>query len=184
MPHDMSDPVSRYEGYVKEHNFVFVVYYRGHWCPFCMSYLRTLQSILPHITAAGGKAIAVTAEPEQRLADTINATGYSGDIIVDTKNKIAADLKQRINFNVAISSKSGYEHGMAQPAILVLRNDGTVLFDWAIVPGVMNLGGAKDRPDLNQVWENVLARLNGQPLVHKKYTLQSFWSVVTQKLFS
>lgn len=38
----------------------------------------------------------------------------------------------------------------------------------------MNLGGAKDRPDLNQVWENVLARLNGQPLVHKKYTLQSF----------
>lgn len=94
-----------------------------------MSYLRTLQSILPHITAAGGKAIAVTAEPEQRLADTINATGYSGDVIVDTKNKIAADLKQRINFNVAISSKSGYEHGIAQPAILVLRNDGTVLFD-------------------------------------------------------
>jgi hypothetical protein len=56
-----------------------------------MSYLRTLKSILPHITAAGGKAIAVTAEPEQRLADTINATGYSGDVIVDAKNKIAAD---------------------------------------------------------------------------------------------
>lgn len=105
-------------------------------------------------------------------------------MIVDRKNKIAAAMKQRINLNVAISSKSGYEHGMAQPAILVLKNDGTVLFDWAIVPGVMNLGGAKDRPDLNQVWENVLAGLNGQPLVHKMYTLQSFRKVVTQKLFS
>lgn len=148
-----------------------------------MAYLKTLQSILPHINAAGGKAIAVTAEPEQHLAATINASGYTGEIIVDPTNMIAAEMKQRVNLNVAISSRSGYAHGMAQPAILVMKNDGTVLFDWAIVPGLMNLGGAKDRPDLNQVWENVLARLNGQPLVHKRYTLQSFTKVMTQKLF-
>ena len=146
--------------------------------------MKTLQSILLQISAAGGKALAVTAEPEQHLPETINASGYSGEVIVDPRNKIAAELKQRINLNVAISSKSGYEHGMAQPAILVMKNDGTVLFDWAIVPGVMNLGGAKDRPDLSQVWENVLARLNGQPPVHKRYTLQSFRKVMTQKLFS
>lgn len=146
--------------------------------------MKTLQLILPHISAAGGKALAVTAEPEQHLPETINAAGYSGEVIVDPRNKIAAELKQRINLNVAISPKSGYEHGMAQPAILVIKNDGTVLFDWAIVPGVMNLGGAKDRPDLSQVWENVLARLNGQPLVHNRYTLQSFRKVMTQKLFS
>jgi hypothetical protein len=148
-----------------------------------MSYLKTLQSILPHISAAGGKAVAVTAESEQYLPDTIKTTGYSGEVIVDPTNKIAAELKERVNLNVAISSKSGYEHGMAQPAILVLQNDGTVLFDWAIVPGMMNLGGAKDRPDLNQVWENVLARLDGQPLMHKKYDLLSFRKVMTQKLF-
>ena len=146
--------------------------------------MKTLQSILPHISATGGKVIAITAEPEQHLPDTINSTGYSGEVIVDPMNKIAAEMKQRINLNVAISSKSGYEHGMAQPAILVMKRDGTVLFDWVIVPGVMNLGGAKDRPDLNQVWENVLARLNGQPFVHKRYILQSFRKVMTQKLFS
>jgi peroxiredoxin len=145
--------------------------------------LKTLQSILPHINAAGGKAIAVTAEPEQHLQDTINTSGYTGEIIVDPTNKIAAEMRQRVNLTVAISSKSGYEHGMAQPAILVIQNDGTVLFKWAIVPGVMNLGGAKDRPDLNQVWENVLARLNGQPLVHERYGLQSFMKVMTQKFW-
>jgi hypothetical protein len=145
--------------------------------------LKTLQSIIPHINAAGGKAIAVTSEPEQHLSDTINASGYAGDIIVDPTNMIAAEMRQRVNLNVAISSKSGYEHGMAQPAILVMKSDGTVLFDWAIVPGVMNLAGAKDRPDLNQVWENVLARLNGQPLVHNKYILQSFTKVLMQKIF-
>ncbi|KAJ5128124.1 hypothetical protein N7448_008903 [Penicillium atrosanguineum] len=141
MLNNMSDPLSRYEVHIKENNFVFVVFYRGHWCPFCISYLKTLQSILPHINAAGGKAIAVTAEPEQHLPDTINASGYTGEVIVDPMNKIAAEMKQRVNLNVAISPKSGYEHGMAQPAILVMKNDGTVLFDWAIVPGMMNLGG-------------------------------------------
>lgn len=148
-----------------------------------MSYLKTLQSILPLITAAGGKAIAVTSEPEKFLQDTIKATGYNGEIICDTKNKIAGELKERTNLQVAISSKSGYEHGMAQPAILVMQSDGTVLFEWAIIPGMMNLGGAKDRPDLNQVWENVQARLNGQSIVHKHYDLQSFRKVMMQKIF-
>ncbi|KAJ6113514.1 hypothetical protein N7523_006831 [Penicillium sp. IBT 18751x] len=182
MPNNMSDPLSRYEALLRENNFVFVVFYRGHWCPFCISYLKTLQSILPHISAAGGKTLAITAEPEQYLQDTINASGYSGEVIVDPTNKIAAELKQRVNLNVAISPKAGYEHGMAQPAILVMKNDGTVLFDWAIVPAMMNLGGAKDRPDLNQVWDNVLAQLNGQPIVHDRYDLQSFWKVMKQKL--
>lgn len=113
----------------------------------------------------------------------VKASGYTGEVIADPRNKIAAELKQRGNLDVAISSKSGYEHGMAQPAVLVMKNDGTVLFDWAIVPGLMNLGGAKDRPDLNQVWDNVQARLNGQPPVHERYTLQSFMKVMSQKIF-
>lgn len=71
-----------------------------------MSYLKTLQSILPLITAAGGKAIAVTSEPENFLQDTIKATGYNGEVIFDSKNKIAGELKERVNLQVAISSKA------------------------------------------------------------------------------
>lgn len=39
--------------------------------------------------------------------------------------------------DVAISEKKGYEHGMAQPAILVIGRDGEVLEKWAIVPSVV-----------------------------------------------
>jgi peroxiredoxin len=157
--------------------------YRGHWCPFCQAYLRTLESLRPAITVAGGKVIAITAELEQHLEETRSLTGYSGDVIVDPENQIAAELKRREKLNVAISSKAGYEHGMAQPAILVMQSDGTVLFDWAIVPSVMNLGGAKDRPDLKQVWENMEAKLAGKPEVHGKYDLQSFTKVIWAKIF-
>jgi peroxiredoxin len=157
--------------------------YRGHWCPFCQAYLKSHQSLLPAITAAGGKVIAITAEPEQHLESTRSLTGYSGEIIVDPENQIAAELKRRGKLDVAISSKAGYEHGMAQPAILVMQSDGTVLYDWAIVPSVMNLGGAKDRPDLKQVWENMEAKMDGKPEVHKKYDLQSFAKVIWGKVF-
>jgi hypothetical protein len=102
---------------------------------------------------------------------------------VDPKNEVAAELKRREKLNVAITPKSGYEHGMAQPAILVMQSDGTVLYNWAIVPGVMNLGGAKDRPDMTQVWENMEAKLNGKPEVHKKYDFQSAGKVLWGKIF-
>jgi peroxiredoxin len=148
-----------------------------------MAYLRTLESLHPSITAAGGKVIAITAEPEQHLKSTVSSTGYSCDVIVDPENQIAVEMKRRGKLNVSISSKAGYEYGMAQPAILVMRSDGTVLYDWAIVPGVMNLGGAKDRPDLKQVWENMEAKMNGKPEVHKKYDLQSFVKVIWGKMF-
>jgi hypothetical protein len=47
----------------------------------------------------------------------------------------------------------------------------------------MNLGGAKDRPDLSQVWENVQAKLKGRERVHGRYKLMSFVGMVKGKIF-
>ena len=64
-------------------------------------------------------------------------TGYDGEAIVDTENILVKYFKERDLLNVAITEKKGYEHGMAQPAILVIKNDGTVLEKWAIVPSTV-----------------------------------------------
>lgn len=47
----------------------------------------------------------------------------------------------------------------------------------------MNLYGAKDRPDLNQVWDNVDAKMRGTKEVHEKYSLQTFTGVMLGKVF-
>lgn len=47
----------------------------------------------------------------------------------------------------------------------------------------MNLGGAKDRPDLNQVWDNVKAKMDGREQVHQKYMTQSITAGLKQALF-
>jgi peroxiredoxin len=55
---------------------------------------------------------------------------------VDPENVLVEDLKKRNLVNVAISDMKlrEYKHGMAQPAVLVIQQDGTVLYSWAIVP--------------------------------------------------
>lgn len=47
----------------------------------------------------------------------------------------------------------------------------------------MNFGGAKDRPELEQVWENVKAKLDGKQRVHTSYKLVSLFAAVKGKIF-
>ena len=46
----------------------------------------------------------------------------------------------------------------------------------------MNLGGAKDRPLLNEVWDNAQAKMAGKPPVHAKISLMSLASGLLQKI--
>ena len=48
--------------------------------------------------------------------------------------------------------------------------------------GQMNMGGAKDRPDLAQVWENVQDKLEGGEGRHKKYALLGMWTVMKKMM--
>lgn len=103
----------------------------------------------------------MTAEDPKFLPDVLSKTKYSGETIVDRENVLAAELKSRGLVDVAISEKGGYPHGMAQPAVLVLDRQGKALVSWAIVPGVMNMGGAKDRPALDEIWADAQSIAKG-----------------------
>ena len=53
---------------MKDGNLV-IVFYRGSWCPFCNTYLHTLQTRLTDITGAGGKLVAISIEnPDASMA--------------------------------------------------------------------------------------------------------------------
>ena len=141
------------------------------------------------------------------LVATRTGSKYNGTAIVDTKNILAAELKKRGLIDVAISNKGGYEHGMAQPAVLVIKKDGSILYKWSINPSYvstsiclisltmlwgkraltsvctrmkMNLGGAKDRPDPKQIWENVNAQLHEKPVAHEKLHTLGIWTGISQ----
>ena len=100
-----------------------------------MQYLKTFQSLVGQIEKAGGTPIAITSEEGSQLPATRQASGYQGTVIVDPENTIAKELKSRGIVDVAISEKKGYPHGMAQPAVIVMKpQERTVIHSWAIVP--------------------------------------------------
>lgn len=117
-----------------------VAVYRGHWCPFCISHIRSLKPIEKQIHDAGGHTVIITSEIEDHLLKVRKATGYTGPAIVDPHNTLVKELKERDVANVAISDMRvrGYKHGMAQPAVFVMQQDGTVLYSWAIVPRLVS----------------------------------------------
>ncbi|KAI5461846.1 hypothetical protein BGZ63DRAFT_509447 [Mariannaea sp. PMI_226] len=161
--------VAQFDSLREKSAFIFAVFYRGDWCPFCMAYLKTLNGLIPTIAASGGSVVIISAQTSDHLEAVRTKSGFTGDAISDPENLLAAELKKRNLLNVAITEREGYATGVTQPAILVLQRDGTALESWAIIPSEMNLGGAKDRPVLDQVWENVQARLKGQQAVHSSF---------------
>jgi len=156
-----------------------------------MAYLKQLASISPKIESLGGKILIITSESPEYLPEVIKTTGYAGEAISDPNNELATFLKEQGWLDVAISQKKGYEKGMAQPGVLVIRQKDKmgagvnveILEKWAIVPSMMNLGGAKDRPDLEQILENVQAKLKGDAVVHRKYKTIAAKQVIMGKIF-
>jgi peroxiredoxin len=118
--------------------------YRGHWCPFCIAHFKELVAISAEIKAAGGVVAAATAEVPEHLDKFRASTGFSDTVIVDPENLLAKHLKKSELLEVAISDSQlyrlrGYKHGMAQPALLVINRDATVLQRWAIVPSLVSV---------------------------------------------
>lgn len=99
-----------------------------------MAYLRVLQDLSPTINAAGGYPVIISAQDEEHLAQVRSSSGYTGEAINDRENILAKHLAANGMVTVAITEREGYPHGVAQPAILVIKKDGSVLESWAIVP--------------------------------------------------
>jgi hypothetical protein len=105
-----------------------------------MSHIRSLKPLEQPIQDAGGKTVIITSEREEHLPKVRSATGYTGPAIVDTQNLLVTYIKEKNIADVAISGMRlrRYDHGMAQSAVFVIQKDGTVLYSWATVPGLVS----------------------------------------------
>ncbi|PGH10474.1 hypothetical protein AJ80_07517 [Polytolypa hystricis UAMH7299] len=179
-----SDPLKEFETLLAGSDYLFVLYYRGHWCPFCTAHIRELIPLAPAFASANATPVIITAEDAKQLPTTRAATGYTGAAIVDPAHIIATELRRRGWVDVAIQSCIRYyPHNRAEPAVLVVKRDGTVLESWAIAPALSNLYGGTSRPRLEQIWKNALAKEKGEARPHKKYNTTTVMVFLRQKLF-
>lgn len=68
---------------------VVLSFYRGGWCPYCSTELRTLQARLPEITGAGGRLVAVSPQTPDNSLSTAEKLELSFAVLSDAGNTVA-----------------------------------------------------------------------------------------------
>jgi len=96
-----------------------LVFYRGHWCPFCRTQLSDLQAQLGAFAKAGVGVAAISAEGAEDSAPLRQKLGLSFELWTD------ADLKLTRAMGIADG-----ENGVPWPAVYVVNKGGVVRWRW------------------------------------------------------
>ena len=60
-----------------DHPFQVILFYRGHWCPYCRAQLTSYQKGLPRLEEAGIGVIAASVDDEGHSASTVESLGLT-----------------------------------------------------------------------------------------------------------
>lgn len=123
--------------------------------------LRDFNGIVEALKPHGGAVYAITAESDLTAQQAKESWGLRFDIKADQQLRLATALRARrlptptIDKPPPSVNKSAYAKlGMYQPATLVLTKDFRVLYEYVVIPGPLNLGGASPiRPRAREVLE-------------------------------
>lgn len=98
-----------------------LVFFRGHWCPYCRRYLTKLRDRHAEFVALGAEVVAVSPENtdlSRRFADEI---GLPFLLLSDTEGRVIDAFGVRNTFS---SARTLLPH----PSVIIIAPDGRVLF--------------------------------------------------------
>ncbi|MGI8599719.1 MAG: peroxiredoxin-like family protein, partial [Chitinophagaceae bacterium] len=119
---------------------VVVLFYRGHWCPYCNKELSRFQDSLQLLTDKGATLIAITPESTEGINQTITKTGATFPIVFDEGMHISK--KYGVSFVVDDKTAARYKNfgtdllqinrqktpTLPVPAVYVINRDGTITY--------------------------------------------------------
>jgi peroxiredoxin len=135
---------------------VVLVFYRGHWCPYCNKELSRFQDSLQLIKDKGATLVAVSPEIPENVAKTVEKTKAEYSILYDEKLKImkAYDVEFELpentltryrNAGLDIEKINGANGKfLPVPAVFIIDKESTVIyrffeFDYKKRPSVKDL---------------------------------------------
>ena len=115
---------------------VAVMFYRGHWCPYCRLNVRAVIQALDRIKAAGGQVVAIMPEVQEFAGKFKTDSGAPFPVLTDLDNGYALSLNLAIWLGTEIQRLLSYQdmasfHGndgwvLPIPATFVVGRDGLV----------------------------------------------------------
>lgn len=123
---------------------VLLVFYRGSWCPFCVSELRGLSEINDDVRRAGVRIVAVSVDSPQHSRQAVDRLGLTFPLLSDTEHKTIQD------FGLVHHAGGPGGEDIAIPAQFLIDRDGRIL--WRRIAGRI-----QDRPDPRDVLRTLQA---------------------------
>ena len=118
-----------------------LIFYRGGWCPYCNAHLRDLQGSEPALRAMGYQILAISADPPQKLRETLTDDNLTYILLSDASLRVAARFGLRYKANAEfidalrkahntdlLTQNGGY---LLTPAAFVLDRHGVIRFAYA-----------------------------------------------------
>ncbi|MDN5004207.1 peroxiredoxin-like family protein [Bradyrhizobium sp. GCM10027634] len=115
---------------------VVIMFFRGHWCPYCRLNVRAVVQALDRIEAIGARIVAIMPETQEFTRQLKTESGAPFPILTDLDNGYALSLNLAIWLGAEIQSLLSYQdmtkfHGnegwmLPIPAVFVVGRDGVV----------------------------------------------------------
>jgi peroxiredoxin len=118
---------------------VVLVFYRGEWCPYCNTYLRALQAVLPEMVARGASLMAVSPQSPDHSLSIAEKAELGFDVLSDVDQAVIrafrvqftlpADLQDvHVNaFQLDLRDQTAdHSWQLPVPATFVIDRDGIV----------------------------------------------------------
>jgi peroxiredoxin len=124
---------------------LIIDFYRGRWCPFCVTELEAWRDALPDVEAAGASLVAISPQLLRHSAFTADQHKLHFPVLSDEGNRVARqfglvyevpdyqrDLFRTVFINLENLNGMKYaDWSLPLPATYVIAQDGTVLYAFA-----------------------------------------------------
>ncbi len=118
-----------------------LIFYRGSWCPYCMTQLKSVQSeILPNLKK-DQQLVVISVDNMVTSKKMVGKFKYSFPVVSDAKalilkkfsiiNKLSDELvgKYKNSYQIDVEKDSGEKHHMvAHPAVYIVGKNGKITF--------------------------------------------------------
>ncbi len=132
---------------------VAVTTYRGDWCPFCRSYLKSIAKLSNDLPADKVAIYGVAADPSEKNTALKRKLELPFELVADQGLLFHHEWQAPINQTHG-KAKQYQEKAFLQPAFYIFKN-GELVFDWKQTPKLLNLGGAASRIPVQSVMDKI-----------------------------
>jgi len=110
-----------------------IVFYRGHWCPYCMKHLASLKEIAGELEGMGVKLVAVSPDKPAYLKEAKKKAELDFDLYSDSKLDLAKavgvafqlDEKTAKRYKKHLVESTGHDTGQLPiPAVFLTDENG------------------------------------------------------------